>query len=241
MGNGFTFELESLIFFALCYGVKTEVEAREAIISVYGDDIIVSNCMTPLLLTILRDVGFEVNVDKTFTEGYFYESCGRHFFKNEEVTPVFQKEEANSGNDPALVRACNRIIRLASLLGHGRFLDARCKDSYDLFRKYIRTSADIRGPLWLEGDGFRKDPYYRPKADRNGLFWIHEFRSVSRKRKLRDGSPLLATALRRGVVVESPFNGQVAVRSETRTLLNRRKCYLRLDEVPVWASPVRTG
>jgi len=242
MGNGFTFELESLIFYALCIGVKKEVEDHEAIVSVYGDDIIVSNSLTPLLLETLNEIGFSVNVDKTFTEGQFYESCGVHFFGNEEVTPVYQKEKVDSKHPITSIRAANRIIRISTLLGSGEWLDARCKDSYDLYRSLARThlkkEANIDGPLWLEGDGFIKYPYFRPKADRNGIFYINEFRTVSRKRKLRDGSPLLAITLRRGVVVKSPFNGFVDIRSETRTLLTRRRCYLRLSEVPVWASPV---
>jgi hypothetical protein len=234
MGNGFTFELESLIFFAICEGVRKLMDADSAIVSVYGDDIVVSSTIGEYLCSVLKEVGFEVNVDKTYLKGDFYESCGRHFFDSVEVTPVFQKEEIV--DNPTCIRACNRILRLASTMGRGLYLDTRCQDSYNLLRKNIKLKRIPLGPLWLEGDGFLKDPYFKPKkVDKNGIFHLMEFRNVAVKKRLRDDSPLLATTLRNGVVVESPFNGLVAVRGSTRTLQSRRRVYLQDDEVPVWA------
>lgn len=234
MGNGFTFELESLIFYALCDAVRTVRDEPASVVSVYGDDIVVSRTLSEDVVSALTYCGFTVNVDKTFIDGPFYESCGKHYFQGIEVTPVFQKEVLR--DNPSTIRATNRIIRLASTCNGGAFLDYRYKEIYDFYRTFIRTKVSVLGPLWLEGDGFVKDPYYRPKADIHGVFQINEFRNVQDQRKLADHSPLLAITLRRGVIVKNPFYGCVAIVGRTRSLLCRRRVSVEHAEVPVWAS-----
>ncbi|DAD52465.1 RNA-directed RNA polymerase [ssRNA phage SRR5466728_3] len=246
MGNGFTFELESLIFYAIASAVRDDLGAYDAVVSVYGDDIIVSRNIAEKLVSYLDSLGFTVNKDKTFIDGSFYESCGKHYFNGVDVTPIYQKEAILQKIDgrvdnPALVRAANRFIRLANALGRGLFLDAKCQGSFSLFRSSIRLAKPVSGPIWVEGDGHIKDPYYRPKVDIHGTFYIREFRGVGAKRRLVDDAPLYATSLRRGVVVENPFNGFVDIAGVTRTLLSRRRCFLQLVDVPVWASSWRKG
>lgn len=61
MGNGFTFELESLIFWALCSAVidsRGEVDRR---LAVYGDDIVINKRCVPDLSTVLSYCGFTFN------------------------------------------------------------------------------------------------------------------------------------------------------------------------------------
>ena len=103
MGNGFTFELESLLFYALSVA---SVEAKRGIrcklshqrpterdgwrtVSVYGDDIIVHRSMYPVLRTVLSYVGFIVNAKKSHTSGPIRESCGKHFYRGLDVTPFY--------------------------------------------------------------------------------------------------------------------------------------------------------
>lgn len=82
MGNGFTFELQSLIFWAVCRacGVITP--------KVYGDDIIVPTEHAKDVVSVLAFFGFEINPDKTFIDGPFRESCGGNFFNGVDVTPI---------------------------------------------------------------------------------------------------------------------------------------------------------
>lgn len=86
MGNGFTFELESLIFFALA-----TVSSNEPV-SVYGDDIIISSKDYLPFLELMSYVGFKVNTTKTYSNGNFRESCGKHYFNGTWVTPIYIKE-----------------------------------------------------------------------------------------------------------------------------------------------------
>ena len=95
MGNGFTFELESLVFLsltrAICYLFR--IPGR---INVYGDDIIAPTAACPMLLDLLGYCGHRVNVDKTFTTGFFRESCGKHFHKGIDVTPIYVRKPLES-------------------------------------------------------------------------------------------------------------------------------------------------
>lgn len=113
MGNGYTFELESLIFFALCWAVvRCELGDYDNPIGVYGDDIVVPQHAAARLIEVLEACGFEVNSEKSFTSGPFYESCGKHYFMGVDVTPFYQKEPDIDSYHEAL-RLANRIYRWA--------------------------------------------------------------------------------------------------------------------------------
>jgi hypothetical protein len=88
MGNGFTFPLESLIFWALARAVCD----KDDVVSVYGDDIILPSSRCEELTSLLRCAGFAVNEEKSYYTGPFRESCGRDFYRGIDVRPFFQKE-----------------------------------------------------------------------------------------------------------------------------------------------------
>lgn len=92
MGNGFTFELESLIFWALTSSTVELLGVSDRRLRVYGDDIIVSTEAAPRLIQLLEFCGFSTNVDKTFVSGPFRESCGSHWFEGVDVSPFHIKE-----------------------------------------------------------------------------------------------------------------------------------------------------
>lgn len=118
MGNAFCFELESLIFWALASSVD-ETCSKNTVVSVYGDDIIISRHLFDPLVELLEFCGFAVNADKSFKEGNFFESCGKHFHRAVDVTPVFQKEVLESPSE--IIRAHNRLVRLESRLLRSEF------------------------------------------------------------------------------------------------------------------------
>lgn len=92
MGNGFTFELESLIFWALSSAVIDLSGVKDRRCGIYGDDIIVHHEVAPRLIEVLAYCGFATNGDKTFINGPFRESCGKHYFYGADVTPFYVKE-----------------------------------------------------------------------------------------------------------------------------------------------------
>jgi hypothetical protein len=82
MGNGFTFELESLIFFALAKSVTSDV-------TVYGDDVIVPTNRFEQVTNLFKWCGFEINTSKSFASSPFRESCGEDAFDGVRVTPPY--------------------------------------------------------------------------------------------------------------------------------------------------------
>ena len=93
MGNGFTFELETLIFWALSKSAVQYQRLRDHRVGVYGDDIIVPTAAVQLVTNVLTVAGFTLNSKKTFVDGPFRESCGKHYFLGHDVTPFYLRKE----------------------------------------------------------------------------------------------------------------------------------------------------
>jgi hypothetical protein len=92
MGNGYTFELESLIFWALSSACTALSGGDQDTVSVYGDDIIVPVKAVDLLMATLTWCGFNLNREKSFWTGKFRESCGADWLDGDAVRPVFKKD-----------------------------------------------------------------------------------------------------------------------------------------------------
>lgn len=88
MGNGYTFPLETLIFWSLAKACSS-LCVGENVISVYGDDIIIARSSAALLIEALKYCGFSTNVEKSFIFGPFRESCGADWWNGHRVTPVY--------------------------------------------------------------------------------------------------------------------------------------------------------
>lgn len=114
MGNGFTFELESLLFYAIARTVAYH-EGVKGVISVYGDDIIVPKEIAHKLVSVMEFLGFQVNPDKSFIEGPFRESCGGHYYLGEDVTPFYVKAKPERLVDA--IHLANQVRNWSSLDG----------------------------------------------------------------------------------------------------------------------------
>jgi len=165
MGNAFCFELETLIFWALASSV--EEGNVNPLVSVYGDDIIVSRWAFDSVVEILQFAGFSVNGDKSFKDGHFFESCGKHYHRGLEVTPVYQKEVLNHPSE--LIHAHNRLIRLELRSGLNdmfRLATRRLCDAYPL-RPFPRL------PHGCQEDGGFLRPLSEFSLDKNHGFRCH--------------------------------------------------------------------
>lgn len=89
MGNGYTFPLETLIFYALAAACCEEGEL--GVVSVYGDDIIVPSSRYDLLSEVLTATGFLLNSKKSFATGPFRESCGKDYHSGFDIRPCYIK------------------------------------------------------------------------------------------------------------------------------------------------------
>lgn len=109
MGNGFTFELETIVFYAITKAVCEFEQLSWEEVLVYGDDIVCPNQAFERLRYVFEYFGFTINSSKSYWDGEFRESCGRHFFRDVEVTPIYQKNLVNSAEE--VIRFHNRIVR----------------------------------------------------------------------------------------------------------------------------------
>jgi hypothetical protein len=112
MGNGYTFELESLIFYSLAKAYCHIRGVSDDRVSVYGDDIIIPNQIADLFMCTLERLGFQPNYKKSHVGGYFRESCGKHYFHGHDVTPFYVKKQPKTLMDLFLLH--NKVYRYAS-------------------------------------------------------------------------------------------------------------------------------
>lgn len=129
MGNGFTFELESMIFYALCLSIAQMRGYNPFWVRAYGDDLIVPSGIYEEVVETLAYVGFTANQEKSYHSGPFRESCGKDYILGRLVRPVYLKEIPDS--PIAWIKIANNIKRLASVWGEGKSLDLRLKPAYD--------------------------------------------------------------------------------------------------------------
>ena len=167
MGNGYTFELETLIFASL---VQCTLEASGLPHKagrdfwVYGDDIIVPTCATRAVLAVLAYCGFVPNPRKTFSTGQFRESCGGDFFGGKPVRAHYLKEEPHEPHD--IISLANGLRRCWIRLPDGpqrRRLIATWHWVLDLLPSEIRA---LRGPESLGDIVIHDDRHWQVRPHR---------------------------------------------------------------------------
>jgi hypothetical protein len=129
MGNGFTFELESLIFWALSSSVAQHNGYNPFWCTSYGDDIVCPSGVYEELVRYLSLCGFTVNLEKSFARGPFRESCGKDYLRGSLVRPAYLKEVPD--NPLSWIKIANNLKRLAHVWADHQGLDRRLKPAYD--------------------------------------------------------------------------------------------------------------
>lgn len=138
MGNGFTFELESLIFWALVHAIKY-CSGVKGVVSVFGDDIIAPSVIAPRIMRVFAWFGFTVNAKKSHWTGMFRESCGKHYYRGMDVTPFYVREPVSRKSH--VIRLLNRLL-IWEATGFGFIVDPVVLDFH------MRWSKIIPQELW---------------------------------------------------------------------------------------------
>jgi len=149
MGNGFTFELESITFYALARaaaGFDTpESPSKDRGFSVLGDDIICPTKHAQEVISVLQYFGFSINKEKSFITGPFRESCGHDYFRGVPVRGYFREESIENPSD--IIASLNGLRRTALAGGD---VDSRWrivkKAWHYLLGRLPRELRDLRGP-----------------------------------------------------------------------------------------------
>jgi hypothetical protein len=158
MGNGFTFPLQTVIFAACVTAVYRVLDIpiehgwrKARNYSVFGDDIIVDHKAYDLVVDMLTLMGFSVNRDKSFNQGFFRESCGHDYFSGRNVRGVYLQRLKDHGDFYSAINRLNRwsathrvpLIQTVTFLAEQvPFLPVPFEESDD---------AGIKGPV----DGIR--------------------------------------------------------------------------------------
>jgi hypothetical protein len=214
MGNGYTFPLQTIIFYALVasvykiYGIKlvkpnsrpirdwskvphlrvfdnSRRQETDGTFAVFGDDIIVDSRVYDVTCRCLDLLGFRVNLQKSFNQGHFRESCGSDFWSGYNIRGVYIK---TLRDDMDSYSAINRLIKWSAF--HGILLRRSVS--------YLRAGCRFIGVPYDEADDAGiKIPLSllrKPSRDINGA--IHYLACVNTPLRLRlpqcdaaDGSP----------------------------------------------------
>lgn len=111
MGNATTFPVQSVVFALLAITAITQSEkyltsekVRSAAndVRVFGDDIIIKTEHYQAFADWVSCFGLKINQSKTFTGGFFRESCGVDAYRGVDVTPVYLRHDpAVTSTDPS--------------------------------------------------------------------------------------------------------------------------------------------
>lgn len=153
MGNGFTFPLETLIFWALSSSCVPK--ERQAEVSVYGDDIIVPTESYALTCEVLRACGFIPNPSKSFGDGPFRESCGKDYLSGVDIRPCYIKGSLSGENVFVL---------------HNYYVRTWQPEPASLLLRFIDPSLQLWGPDGY-GDGHLIGDW-QPKPHKRKDGWV---------------------------------------------------------------------
>jgi len=176
MGNGFTFELETILFQTLALTVQ-EDEGIPGEILCYGDDLIVPAALATAVLARLSLVGHKPNLKKTHISGPFRESCGGDFFKGEAVNTAKLEKVPKEPQD--WISLANNLRRVAA--GRAEYWALVLPAWRKCLSFLPRQIQDCRGPRHL-GDAVIHDNEDTWPTNRPG--YVRTYSPVVEKREL---------------------------------------------------------
>lgn len=141
MGNGFTFELETLLFWALTKSVC------EGDVFTYGDDILCPAVDSGCVRSLLTLAGFEINTKKSFWDPLdpFRESCGGDYFSGVDVRPIYLKVMPSNPQEwIVLANLVTEIKEKTKGLSNDSYLDS----AWRVCVNEVARNYRVFGPKW---------------------------------------------------------------------------------------------
>lgn len=150
MGNGFTFELETILFLAICKGVSREYGHRSDRFHVFGDDIIGPDYLYATIRGYLQYSGFQVNSEKSFHgPSRVRESCGVDALDGVNIRPVFVKGTPQTVMEGVGLRNRIRSWFLRQLGDYPVTVDTFLLGMFD-YLPPIGPDSDVEFDGWLQ-------------------------------------------------------------------------------------------
>lgn len=170
MGIGFTFPLQTLLFYSIIRAVGRLLNVAGTY-SVYGDDLIYPRKIHKYVEATLNSCGFLLNKDKTYVSSFYRESCGGDYFRGVDVRPC-----SPSGQHHRVGRQeyCAFLYKLANGLLR-RWDSAEIPATmYFLIKELVATNFRVLQvpPYYPESSGLRVDTPIRSMYFER-VFWSY--------------------------------------------------------------------
>lgn len=142
MGNGFTFEVMSVVLLSLC-------RVLDPLSRVFGDDIIIRNEHAEKLVSALQVCGYRINEKKTFINSPFRESCGG--FYHDEIGYIMAYDFHYPTTDFDRMVLINKIWRISQVDHDFKVLHSKL---LTLFDSLALRSKDSLSPESITSNAF---------------------------------------------------------------------------------------
>lgn len=192
MGNGYTFELETLLFYAVLLGACEQMGVWHEEVLAYGDDLIMPNEIADVVTRTLDFLGFSVNQKKTFGEGLFHESCGADFFCGDDVRPFFLRSSDVTFTE-SMYQYANLARRYSSRIYGGYGCDLRLRNFWNWCYRAVDESLRHSIPDGFGDGGFAVDLDFasRQRSVQKHRYWQGwRFRYLHRGGQLTRSDPV---------------------------------------------------
>lgn len=169
MGNGFTFELETLIFKSIIHGIAVSLGYDDDSVC-YGDDITCNPSLGYAIEEYFPLFGFSVNREKSFLSGPFREACGGDYRNGIDIRPFFLKSLRDGGR-----------WNIAKLYSFHNFLKRKPWFDYNNLSGYILDLLPDGMKIWGP-DGYG-DGHLLSRAELSSYLVKVDHRSKTGKRR----------------------------------------------------------
>ena len=157
MGSALCFPFESFVFMTVIFlGIEKElrrpltlsdIKSFKGQVRTYGDDIIVPVRYVHSVISELQTFGFKVNTGKSFWTGYFRESCGKDYYKGEDVSVVRVRRVFPSSQSSVLRKTVQsqkqgKKVRVSRIV---------CLDNDSERNQQIISMVSLRNQLYKRG------------------------------------------------------------------------------------------
>lgn len=255
MGNGFTFALETAIFYCVVEAVyrtlglpmRRSSNAPEGVrlgnFGVFGDDIIVTTEAVRSTTRLLHLLGFVVNDLKSFYKGPFRESCGGDYFNGFPVRGVYIKSLRTTASRYVAINRLNQWTAQTGIALSSTVQRLVKTVPYLPVPVYSNDDAGIRMPYSMI-KGLRRDKdtgsvIYKAYVNKPSKIKIKECDVVvPRGHKLRHYNPEgLLLAFLRGDI----DNSSISVKQGTPRYYAKKALSPNWDYMPTVSSDCKTG
>lgn len=246
MGNGFTFPLETLIFYSIAKATAIQRGVGECFsrynTAFYGDDIVVPTELFESLKMNLELCGFTLNEQKSYARTPYRESCGLHAYGGQLLRPIYIRERLQTV--PDIFRIVNTLICVAAEESTvSETLSSRWQRPIrEIIRMLPKSLRDYRAPLLR-----LPNELYKLSVTNFALYDPKFLSTIARERRSKTGTwegwevPSLYFASDR-IITARNEEGQLAFTSNPFVAKAIESLMLyQLDKAPTWEAPGTPG